>query len=43
VARRLGAGVVVICAAHFLIGADGLVVAIALPAMQSPCLLHLLG
>src|SRR3954447_4194032 len=29
-----GAGVVVICAAHFLIGADGLAVAIALPAMQ---------
>jgi hypothetical protein len=26
--------VVVICAAHFLIGADGLAVAIALPAMQ---------
>jgi MFS family permease len=27
-------GVVVICAAHFLIGADGLAVAIALPAVQ---------
>jgi EmrB/QacA subfamily drug resistance transporter len=34
VGRRAGAGVVVICAAHFLIGADGLAVAIALPAMQ---------
>src|SRR4051794_27109587 len=33
--RRAGFGVVVICAAHFLIGVDGLAVAIALPAVQS--------
>jgi EmrB/QacA subfamily drug resistance transporter len=33
-ARGAGAGVVVICAAHFLIGADGLAVAIAIPAVQ---------
>src|SRR3954447_22368328 len=32
--RRAGLGVVVICAAHFLIGVDGLAVAIALPAVQ---------
>src|SRR3954467_525994 len=32
--RRAGVGVVIICAAHFLIGVDGLAVAIALPAMQ---------
>src|SRR3954454_4102679 len=32
--RRAGVGVVVICAAHFLIGVDGLAVAIALPAVQ---------
>jgi EmrB/QacA subfamily drug resistance transporter len=32
--RRAGFGVVVICAAHFLIGVDGLAVAIALPAVQ---------
>jgi MFS family permease len=28
-------GVVVACIAHFLVGADGLAVAIALPTMQS--------
>jgi len=33
-ARRARLGVVVICAAHFLIGVDGLAVAIALPALQ---------
>src|SRR4051812_29436079 len=32
--RSAGVGVVVICAAHFLIGVDGLAVAIALPAVQ---------
>jgi MFS family permease len=32
--RRAGLGVVVICAAHFLIGVDGFAVAIALPALQ---------
>src|SRR4051794_41895392 len=32
--ERRGAGVVVICASHFLIGLDGLAVAIALPALQ---------
>ena len=32
--RRRAAGVVVICAAHFLIGLDGLAVAVALPALQ---------
>src|SRR5215208_7833768 len=32
--RRPELGVVVICAAHFLIGVDGLAVAIALPAVQ---------
>jgi EmrB/QacA subfamily drug resistance transporter len=32
--ERRGAGVVAICAAHFLIGLDGLAVAIALPALQ---------
>src|SRR4051795_5450180 len=32
--RRAGLGVAVICAAHFLIGVDGLAVAIALPALQ---------
>jgi EmrB/QacA subfamily drug resistance transporter len=32
--RSAGIGVVVICAAHFLIGVDGLAVAIALPAVQ---------
>src|SRR4051794_41911893 len=32
--ERRGAGVVVICASHFLISVDGLAVAIALPALQ---------
>ena len=32
---RAALGVVVACAAHFLIGADGLAVAIALPALQT--------
>jgi MFS family permease len=33
--RKAAWGVLVACAAHFLIGADGLAVAIALPALQS--------
>src|SRR5919112_2105716 len=32
--RRAALGVLVACAAHFLIGVDGLGVAIALPALQ---------
>lgn len=32
--RRATAGLVVICAAHFLIGVDGLAVAVALPTIQ---------
>jgi hypothetical protein len=32
--ERRSASLVVICAAHFLIGLDGLAVAIALPALQ---------
>src|SRR4051794_30942068 len=32
--RRAAGGLVVICAAHFLISVDGLAVAIALPALQ---------
>jgi EmrB/QacA subfamily drug resistance transporter len=33
-ARRAGLGLVVVCSAHFLIGADGLAVATALPSLQ---------
>src|SRR4051812_30545651 len=32
--RRAAAGILVACAAHFVVGADGLAVAIALPSLQ---------